>query len=48
VNLRLELSMNEQEFSIDFKGLHLFLDYKGKKNLSQAFINSTSLSQYKP
>ncbi|KEH39604.1 hypothetical protein MTR_2g103777 [Medicago truncatula] len=36
VNLRLELSMNEQEFSSGFKGLHLFLDYKGKNFLSQS------------
>lgn len=48
MNLRLELSMIEQEFVIGFKGLHLFLDYKGKNFLSQAFINSTSVSQYKP
>jgi len=46
VNLRLELSMNEQKFAIGFKGLHLFLDYKDKNFLSQTFINLTSVSQY--
>jgi hypothetical protein len=36
VNLRLELSMIEQEFLIGFNGLHLFLDYNGKNFLSQS------------
>jgi len=40
--------MNEQEFSIGFKALYLFLEYKAKNFLSQAFINSTFVSQYKP
>jgi len=40
--------MNNQEFSNGSKGLHLFLDYKGKDLLSQAFMHSTSVSQYKP
>jgi len=40
--------MNEQELSVGFKSLHLFLDCKDKNFLSQAFINSTSISQYKP
>ena len=48
MNLRLELSMIEKEFLIGFKGLYLFLDYKDNNFLSQAFINSTSVSQYKP